>query len=51
MLSINMSDVMNVLTSIKSYLIAIGVIVAVAVIIMIAVMKTKPANKCQQVNE
>ncbi len=45
MLSINMADVMNVLTSIKSYLIAIGVIVAVAVIIMIAVMKMKKSSK------
>jgi beta-glucosidase len=45
MLSINMSDVMNVLTSIKSYLIAIGVIIAVAVIIMVAVMKMKKSTK------
>ena len=30
MLSINMSDVMNVINSIKSYLIAIGVIIGVA---------------------
>ena len=41
MLSINMDDVMNVLTSIKSYLIAIGIIVAAAIIIMVAVMKVK----------
>ena len=41
MLAINMSDVMNVITSIKSYLIAIGIIVAVAIVIMIAVMKLK----------
>ena len=46
MLSINMSDVMNVLTSIKGYLIAIGIIIAVAVLIMIAVMKlNKPLKK------
>jgi beta-glucosidase len=46
MLSINMSDVMNVLTSIKSYLIAIGIIVAVAIVLMIAVMKVnKPLKK------
>jgi beta-glucosidase len=46
MLSINMSDVMNVITSIQSYLIAIGIIIAVAVICMIAVMKVnKPAKK------
>ncbi|WP_026516422.1 glycoside hydrolase family 3 protein [Butyrivibrio sp. MC2021] len=45
MLSINMSDVMNVITSIKSFLIAIGIIIAVAVIIMIAVMKVKKPLK------
>ena len=46
MLSINMDDVMNVITSIKSYLIAIGIIIAVAVVIMIAVMKlNKPLKK------
>ena len=45
MLSINMSDVMNVITSIKSYLIAIGIIVAVAIVIMIAVMKLKKSTK------
>ncbi len=46
MLSINMEDVMNVITSIKSYLIAIGIIIAVAVVLMIAVMKlNKPLKK------
>ena len=45
MLSINMSDVLNVITSIKSYLIAIGIIVAVALLIMIAVMKLKKSTK------
>ncbi|MBE5826828.1 MAG: beta-glucosidase [Butyrivibrio sp.] len=45
MLSINMSDVMNVITSIKSQLIAIGVIIAVAVIVMIAVMKVKKSAR------
>ena len=45
MLSINISDVMNVITSIKPYLIAIGIIIAVAVIIMIAVMKMKKPMK------
>ena len=45
MLSINISDVMNVITSIKSYLIAIGIIVAVAIVIMIAVMKLKKSTK------
>ncbi|MCR5155159.1 MAG: glycoside hydrolase family 3 C-terminal domain-containing protein [Butyrivibrio sp.] len=45
MLSINMSDVMNVITSIKSQLIAIGVIIAVALIVMIAVMKVKKSAR------
>jgi len=45
MLSINMDDVMNVITSIKSYLIAIGIIVAVAIVIMVAVMKLKKPLK------
>ncbi|WP_029233227.1 glycoside hydrolase family 3 N-terminal domain-containing protein [Butyrivibrio sp. VCB2006] len=45
MLSINMADVINVLNSIKSYLIAIGVIIAVAIVIMIAVMKLKKSTK------
>ncbi len=45
MLSINMSDVMNVITSIKSYLIAIGVIIAVAIVCMVAVMKMKKSTK------
>ncbi len=45
MLSINMSDVMNVITSIKSYLIAIGIIIAVAIVCMIAVMKMKKSSK------
>ncbi len=46
MLSINMDDVLNVLTSIRSYLIAIGVIIAIAVVLMIAVMKlNKPVKK------
>ena len=39
MLSINMDDVLNVLTSIRSYLIAIGVIIAIAVVLMIEVIK------------
>ena len=37
MLSINMSDVMNVINSIKTYLIAIGIIIVAAIIIQIAV--------------
>ena len=45
MLSINMSDVMNVITSIKSYLIAIGVIIVAAIIIAIAVQKMQKPGK------
>ena len=46
MLSINMSDVMNVINSIKTYLIAIGIIIVAAIIIQIAVGKmAKPAKR------
>ena len=45
MLAINMSDVMNVINSIKPYLIAIGVIIVVAIIIMIAVGKMAKPKK------
>ena len=45
MLSINMSDVMNVINSIKSYLIAIGVIIVAAIVIAVAVMKMKKPEK------
>ena len=46
MLSINMSDVMNVINSIKSYLIAIGIIILAAIIIQIAVSKmAKPGKR------
>ena len=46
MLSINMSDVMNVINSIRSYLIVIGIIVAAAIIIQIAVSKmAKPERR------
>ena len=46
MLSINMSDVMNVITSIKTYLIAIGVILLAAVVIQIAVGRmAKPGRR------
>ncbi|MBR3368044.1 MAG: glycoside hydrolase family 3 C-terminal domain-containing protein [Lachnospiraceae bacterium] len=46
MLSINMSDVMNVITSIKSYLIAIGVIIVAAIIIALAVGRmAKPTKR------
>ena len=39
MLSINMSDVINVINSIRSYLIAIAIIIIAAIIVMFAVMK------------
>ena len=46
MLSIKMSDVMNVITSIKTYLIAIGVILLAAVVIQIAVGRmAKPGRR------
>lgn len=45
MLSINMSDVMNVLNSIKSYLIAFVVVLILAIVVMIAVGKQPKANK------
>lgn len=45
MLSINMSDVMNVLSSISSYLIAFAVVLVLAIIVMIAVRKQPKANK------
>ena len=46
MLSINMSDVMNVINTIKTYLIAIGVIILLAIIIQIAVSKmAKPGKR------
>ena len=45
MLSINMSDVMNVISSIMSFLIAIGVILVVMLIIMIAVRKMEMPKK------
>ena len=46
MLSINMSDVMNVINSIKTYLIAIGVIILVALLIQIAVSRmAKPGKR------
>ena len=37
MLSINMDDVMQVLTNVRGYLIAFGVVLALAVVVMIAV--------------
>ena len=46
MLSINMSDVMNVINSIRTYLIAIGIIIVAAIIIQIAVSRMgKPAKR------
>lgn len=46
MLAINIEDVINVLNSCKSYLIALGVILALVVVITIAVMKLpKPKKK------
>ena len=45
MLSINMSDVINVITSIKSYLITMGVIVVLAIIVAIAVSKMAKPKK------
>ena len=45
MLSINMSDVINVINSIMQYLIAIGIIILVVVIIIIAVHKLDKPKK------
>ena len=46
MLSINMSDVMNVINSIRTYLIAIGAIIVVAILIQLLVSKmAKPGKR------
>ena len=45
MLSINMDDVMQVLTNVRSYLIAFGVVLALAIIVMVAVRKLPKAKK------
>ena len=45
MLSINLDDVMQVLTNIRSYLIAFGVVLALAIIVMVAVRKLPKAKK------
>ena len=46
MLSINMSDVMNVINSIRTYLIAIGIIIAVAILIQLLVSRmAKPGKR------
>ena len=45
MLSINMSDVMNVINSIRTYLIAIGAIIIVSILIQLLVNRmSKPGN-------
>lgn len=45
MLSINFDDVINVLTSIRPYLIAIGIIIVLGIIVKIAVMKLDKPKK------
>lgn len=45
MLSINLDDVMQVLTNVRSYLIAFGVVPALAIIVMVAVRKLPKAKK------
>lgn len=45
MLSINLDDVMQVLTNVRSYLIALGVVLALAIIVMVAVRKLPKAKK------
>ena len=45
MLAINIDDVMNVITSIQSYLIAIAVFLVLAIVVTVAVMKMKKATK------
>lgn len=45
MLAINIDDVMNVINSIKSYLIALGVCLALAIIVTVACMKLKKPLK------
>ena len=45
MLSINLDDVMQVLTNVRSYLIAFGVVLALAIIVMVAVRKLPKAKK------
>ncbi|MDD3361211.1 MAG: glycoside hydrolase family 3 N-terminal domain-containing protein [Hespellia sp.] len=41
MLAINMSDVINVLTTLRPYLIALGVAVVIAIVVLIACIKVK----------
>ncbi|MFA9376975.1 MAG: glycoside hydrolase family 3 N-terminal domain-containing protein [Lachnotalea sp.] len=45
MLQINMSDVINILNSIKSYLIGFGIVLALAIIVTVVCMKLKKAKK------
>ena len=45
MLSINLDDVMQVLTNVRGYLIAFGVVALLAVVVMIAVRKLPKAKK------
>ena len=45
MLSINLDDVMQVLTNVRGYLIAFGVVALLAIIVMIAVRKLPKAKK------
>ena len=45
MLSINLDDVMQVLTNVRGYLIAFGVIALLAIVVMIAVRKLPKAKK------
>lgn len=45
MLQINMSDVINILNSIKPYLIGFGIVLALAIIVTVASMKLKKATK------
>lgn len=45
MLSINLDDVMQVLTNVRGYLIAFGVVVLLAIVVMIAVRKLPKAKK------
>ena len=45
MLQINMTDVINILNSIKSYLIGFGIVLALAIVITVLSMKLKKANK------
>ncbi|WP_294451648.1 glycoside hydrolase family 3 N-terminal domain-containing protein [uncultured Gemmiger sp.] len=45
MLSINMEDVINVLNTLKPYLIALGVVIVLALIVMVACLKLSKARK------